>query len=255
MSKDESEPSASSELAAEIRHELRSILRQRDDLRRPLNKFEPVKDPTKGQPPHYVVFHLGPHRSIVGLRTQFNRLTLPDERIIDAVYGFAQSVWHLKDRLKLWIASRKMDLDVEAFAGSNPDLLIVADLANSKKHGPLRRPRSCHTPCLGVLTSDEHENPTDGTGIVSFDTSRSGVAELFYDSARAEKELLVTNRVPIPFTVEILVGDPQTSLGNAVEFIFLAFRGWLPLIEESSVLDSDDRQTQELVNELGLRCR
>lgn len=145
------------------------------------------------------------------------------------------------------------DLNVERFAKKKELLLIVADLANSKKHGTLEQPRSRRSPRLGVIQrGDDGEIFGDGSGLVSFDTSQSGVVEFFYHGSRKEKELLVTNPVPIPFTIEVLVDDGPTSLGAAVEFISSAFLEWLPIIKDAGILAADDRESEELVRELGL---
>ena len=61
-----------SDLGMEIRREIRSVLRQRDDLRQPLSKFEQNPNTGSGQPPHYVVFDLRPRRRINGLRIGVN---------------------------------------------------------------------------------------------------------------------------------------------------------------------------------------
>ncbi len=241
------------ELAAEIRRELRSIRRQRDEWRRPLEKFEPNPNANSGQPPHYVMFDMRRRRCINGLRIGIKCLQLPDERILDGVYRLAESVWHLKDRLKTWGQAQGLDLNVESHAASAGSLLIVADLANMKKHGELLRPRSNRSPRLGVLRHDENGRADkEGSGLVSFDTSNSGVVEVFYDGSRKDKELLVTHAVPIPFKVEVLVDDGGTSLGNAVDFIYSAFREWLPIIDDAGVLSDGDRESEELLK--GLRA-
>ena len=46
----------STKLAAEIRAELRSILRQRDELHKPLDSFGLIKSRPEGGPRYYVLF-------------------------------------------------------------------------------------------------------------------------------------------------------------------------------------------------------
>ena len=183
---------------------------------------------------------------------QAKSLILPDERILDLAYRFAESVWHLKDRLKTWVEAKGLDCDIESIASSREELLVVADLANQKKHGALRQPRSGRSPRLGTPRRDDSgANVGAGSGVVSFDTSKSGPMVWFYSGSRKEKELLVTNPVPIPFTLEILVGDGETSLGNASEFIYSAFCRWLPIIKDAGIL-AGDRESEELRKDLGL---
>ncbi len=86
-------------IAAEIRTELRSILRVERDLYVPIQRFESFKD-DDGQDRYYVMFDMHPRRRIKGLKLGGTKeVNLPDEAIFDRVYEFAKAVWHLKDRL------------------------------------------------------------------------------------------------------------------------------------------------------------
>ena len=223
-------------IAAEIRNELRSILRQLGDLRRPLDRFERLTNPNPGQPSLYVHFDDRPRRRIGGLRIQTEKLVLPDERIADAVLSLAKSVWHLKDRLHQWARANSLTVDIEAHARNYPDLLICADLANWKKHGRSGNFSKCK-PRLDI---------------VHFDTSGAGVIELFYEGATKDKELLVSNPVPIPWKIPILVHDGTERLGDAVAIIAQAFEFWGLLIDQIGVLNRTDRETSVLRRELGL---
>jgi len=60
----------------------------------------------------------------------------------------------------------------------------------------------------------------------------------------------VTNPVPIPFRVDILVGDGESGKGNAVAFIYNAFQEWVPLIRELGILDADDPECNALRSRL-----
>ena len=82
--------------------------------------------------------------------------------------------------------------------------------------------------------------------MVKFDTSKNGVVEFYYDGASKEKELLVTNPVPIPYVVEILLSNGTAALGDAVDIISQAFFGWLPLIQRLGVLAGSDRESEHL---------
>lgn len=225
-------------IAAEIRRELRSILRLWNDLRAPLQKFEPLNPLLAERPRFYVAFDLRPRRRITGLKLGgLPNLSLPDERIQGAVWEFAEGVWHLKDRLHQWVKATGNNTDVEAFVKTSQRLLICADLANMKKHG----------------RSENRSKLDPQLGNVIFDTSKSGPIEFFYSGAGKDKELLVTNPVPIPFSVELLIHDGTASLGDAVEIIHQAFTDWLPLIQKLGILSGDDNETKLLREQLFTR--
>lgn len=222
-------------IAAEIRRELRGILRLWNDLRAPLQRFEPLKPAPPEGPRLYVAFDLRPRRRITGVRLdRLRNLSLPDERIQGVVWEFAERVWHLKDRLHQWVKATGGNADVEAFAKASQNLLICADLANKKKHGG----------------NENRSNLTPDVGNVNFDTSKSGPIEFFYSGAGKDKELLVANPAPIPFTVELLIHDGTASLGDAVEIIHQAFVVWLPLIQKLGILSGDDNETKLLREQL-----
>ncbi|MBU0719348.1 MAG: hypothetical protein KJ749_13965, partial [Planctomycetes bacterium] len=223
------------QLAFELRAELRSILRQFDELRRPISQFARCPDPGPGQPPFCVLFDNRPHRRITGMRTQMKKVELPDERIVDAVLSLAKSIWHLKDRLHQWVRAHKLPDDVKSHAEGCPALLIAADLANWKKHGRSEN------------VSGQRPRP----GLVEFDTSQSGVVEFFYNGATKEKELLVTNPEPIKFTVPVLTDAGDSQLGDAVEMLAQAFEHWKPLIRKVNALgDMQNPETRELARRL-----
>ena len=130
----------------------------------------------------------------------------------------------------------KLPVDVNAYAQRCPDLLICADLANWKKHGRSQNVSGC-SPKLDA---------------VHFDTSRSGVIEVFYDGASKEKELLVSNQVPIPWVIPVLVHDGLARLGDAVAIIAHAFEFWRSLVEQIGVLGGQDREATALRAEFGI---
>jgi hypothetical protein len=217
----------------EIRTELLSIIRRRNDLERPLSSFAEVASKPAGTPRFYVLFDQNPRLVINGLIISTKKLCLPDIRILDEVFAYAKSVWHLKDRLKASVRSQKLKIDVEDVGEQSPDLLVCADLANWKKHGANRN-RSGLNPRLEQ---------------VEFDTSRSGQLELYYDGATKQKELLVENTEPIPFKVEVLTDGGKTH-GNAIPLIWRGFKRWIPTIEKAGVLNGLDRQTLHLRDQL-----
>ncbi len=228
-------------IAAETRVELRSILRQRDDLRKPLDAFGLVESRSEGEPRYYVLFDANPRLVVKGMRLGgCGTLRLTDERIIDQVYSFAESVWHFKDRLKLLARAARLSLSVESESQRSHHLMICSDLANWKKHGECRN-RS------GLL-------PRAAT--VAFDTSRSGPLELYYDGATKHQELLVTNSVPISYSVEVTgtKDGQEIALGDAVQLIDMGFHDWLPIVTASGVLSEQNRENEHLRQELELQA-
>jgi len=222
---------SANDIAAEIRTELRSILRQRDDLRKPLDWFGEVESRPPDVPRYYVLFDQDPRLVVSGLRLGGSgEISLADERIIDRVFEFAKSVWHLKDRLKLWVDAQGLNFNVEAKAAKCRALLICADLANWKKHGENRN-RSEIDPRVET---------------VKFDTSKSGGIELYYDGATKHQELLVANPVPISYRVDVLADGGNTNLGNAVDVIDRGFSDWLPMIMTLGILSADNRESEYL---------
>jgi len=222
-------------IAAEIRSELRSVLRQRDDLRKPLQRFGEVESRPHDVPRYYVLFDENPRLVVSGLRLGgCEEVSLADERIIDRVFEFAKSVWHLKDRLKLWVHAQGLGFKVEAEAEKCHTLLVCADLANRKKHGTNRN-RSKIDPRIET---------------VKFDTSRSGGIELYYDGATKHQELLVTDPAPIPYRVDVVADGGTRNLGNAADLIDHAFSEWLPMIQRLGILSSSDGESEYLREQL-----
>ncbi len=216
----------SEQIANGIRIELRSIIRQWDSLRRPFNSFRTLAHRPEGEPRYYVLFDNNPRRRIRGLKAKIKEIKLPDERIHDEILHLAQSVWHLKDRLNQLAKAKKKEVGIEALVNQSVHLQVCSDLANEKKHGRTEN-RSGVSPKLSL---------------VKFNTSMNGTLEFFYDGVSKEKELLVTNPVPIPYTVDILINDGKESLGDAVEYICKAFDCWLPTIRQLDIVKKDDSE-------------
>lgn len=221
-------------IAAEIRAELRSIVRQQAELNTPIDAFSEAIDVPPGEPRFYVQFDAQPRMKAQGLKARMPSLTIPHERINDQVFEFAKSVWQLKDRLKLWVTALELSVDIEKEAHSCIELLITADLANWKKHGGNRN-RSGLNPRLAE---------------VRFDTSKSGIVELYYDGASKEKELMVSVPEPISYCVDVLNDNGCKVLGGAIEIISAAFAHWLPIIRKIGVLDGGNREAEYLNNVL-----
>lgn len=229
------------QVAYEFRAELRSILRQICDLHRPIERFERDPSRSSNEPQFYVMFNMRPRRKIIGLKIQSKSISHPDERILDAVLELAKSVWHLKDRIVKWLQvcnlmecgglSKK---SIETWVGGNLNLRIAADLANEKKHGE-NRIRSKLRPSVPL---------------VEFDTSQHGVLEIFYDGAIKEQELLVSNPLPLPFSVPVVSLVTNERIGDAAQILEDAFRSWLPLIRQIGVLVGIDPETIRLRQEI-----
>ncbi|MGA9347393.1 MAG: hypothetical protein WBW48_01135 [Anaerolineae bacterium] len=219
------------EIATEIRAELRSILRARCDLYTPLQRFEPIASESGGQTRYYVLFDMNRRIRFEGLKLGgLKTFTVPDERIYDRVLEFAKAVWHLKDRLHQYAKATHQQVDLDGIANQSANLLVCADLANKKKHGRNQN-RSKLNPHLGL---------------VKFDTSNNGPVEMYYDGAMKDKELIVANPVPIPFSVDILIHDGNAVLGDAREIINSAFCDWLHVVQQLSILSGGDPETKAL---------
>lgn len=201
-----------------------------EDLCAPLERFEHVPDMAMGsRPKYYVMFDMRPRKLINGLRINVQSIKLPDERISDAILNCSKSVKHLKDRLKRSVAVTGASLDIEAIAQQSKNLMICADLANKKKHGG----------------SDNRSGIDPTLGLVNFDLSRSGPCELFYDGGKRDKELLVTNPVPIFYRVDVETCQGAV-VGDALQIIRNAFDDWLPCIKQLGILAGSDGESRRL---------
>jgi len=189
-------------IAEDIRIELRSILRQKQELSKPIGWFRLINSIPEGKPRYFVVFDKSEFRHIKGLQTNIKELGLPDEGIWDSITNFAMGVWHLKDRLHQWIKINGIKVNAESVVDDSLNLKVCADIANSKKHG-----RSSNRSGLSPTLS-----------LVKFDTSNSGTIEFYYEGDIKNKILLVTNPIPIPYTVDIMINNEQGTLGNAVKY-------------------------------------
>ncbi|NQT40426.1 MAG: hypothetical protein HQ581_23230 [Planctomycetes bacterium] len=230
-------PPPKDQVATEIRQELRSIVRQWEDLSKPLSRFETVPDRPEGTPRHYIMFDMNPRRIVTGLQISPKTVSLPDERIRDAFFHVAKAVWHLKDRLILWAWSAGAARDrqhakhlVHAIPGGCVELRICTDLANKKKHGENQN-RSGLSPDLSK---------------VRFDISNSVPIELYYDGATKHKEILVTNPTPISYTLDVITDPDKSVFGDAADVLKTGFDAWLPLIDDMDVLTGDNPETKSL---------
>lgn len=247
-----------SEIATDFRNEVRRIIRNWYGLQMPVETFRKVERP-EGRPNIQVCFGpslLGnnpPEESAIGLQTRVKRITLPDERIRDRFHDFAGSVWHLKDRIQMWervkrtpkvIVERRINEHIDECR----DLQICGDLISKKKHGA-REERSGLQPWLSLT---------------SFDTSKNGPVEFWYDGKVKEAVLLVTTASPVPYRVDVYRGDDPSidrqrphegaKIGNAVDIIFAGFMHWLPLIRDVGILESDEPENNALVEILKPLC-
>lgn len=220
---------SAADIAREIRAELRCILRARRDLYTPLERFEPIND-LDGTTRYYVLFDMNRRIRFQGLKfPELSRYTAPDERIYDRILEFAKAVWHLKDRLNQYARASNLQIDVDQVVKQSRDLLVCADLANKKKHG-----------------RNENRSQLDPRlGLVSFDTSKSGAIEMYYDAAMKDKELIVANPVPILYSVDILDHN-EAAIGDARVIINRGFNAWLPLIRQLHILSADDSESKAL---------
>ncbi|MGV3606656.1 MAG: hypothetical protein ACO1RA_09610 [Planctomycetaceae bacterium] len=212
--------SKAQEIVVEILAELRGIVRIHEDLKTPVARFLKLNSENR----YYVDFDTRPHRVINGLKVGgIAHLSLPDERITDCVLDLAKAIWHLKDRLHQLSKATKAGLNLDDIARQSTELLIAGDLANKKKHG----------------RSDNRSRLNPELSLVKFDTSRSGEIEFYYDGVMKDKELIVANPIPIPFSVDILVRADKEVYGDASAVLFQAFKWWLPTIERLGVFEQE----------------
>lgn len=199
------------DMAAEIRRELRAILRGMDRLREPMSP-ELVKDIPESEP-RYLLRKLGAYESIQ-----------------DDVIALAGMVWHLKDRLKRWMAASNLGCSptIEELAAAHKCLLICCDLVDSKKHGGASN-RSGYAP-----------------RVRSVGFRPDGVIGLRYDGALKAGEICVMKPDPIAYTVEIVTADGQGTFGPAIDVICKAFEQWRVVIVNTGLLGGSDRESVEL---------
>jgi hypothetical protein len=120
-------------IGQELRAELRSIICQFIDLRKPFDAFELEPDRPSDGPRYYVNCTQRLHRKFTGLKLGgLGTLHTPSERVTDSVCSVAKSVWHLKDRLHQWLRTTKTVDDVDAWSKTCEHLLVCADLATGK---------------------------------------------------------------------------------------------------------------------------
>ena len=98
---------------------------------------------------------------------------------------------------------------------------------------------------LAPIVNENRSQLDPHVGLVSFDTSKSGAIEMYYDGAMKDKELIVTNPMAIPYSVEILAHD-DSVIGDAREIINDGFKDWLPAIRQLGILSASDRETEAL---------
>lgn len=249
---------AAAAIATEIRSEIRRIIRKWSGLQTPLQTFRQVERP-EGGPSIQVCFRPSlrgdrpPEPAAAGLCFRTNEIGLPDERIDDAFYDFAGSVWHLSARIHKWdraigtpteVVKRRIKKHVD----DSTELKICGDLITEKKHAA-REERSGLKPWLYIT---------------HFDTSANGLVAFWYDGTVKEAVLLVSSMDPVPFRVDVYRGDDPSinrdapdaaaKIGSAVDIISTGFQHWLPLIRDLGILESDDPESNALVQILKPFC-
>jgi hypothetical protein len=217
-------------IGSEIKAELRNILHNLCELLRPINRFYTSPDRPVGEPRHFVCFDSSPHREVMGLRTSILQMSFPVETITEHVALLAASVWHLKDRLNHYAKATRAATDSDAWANSDRNCQICGDIGNHKKHGHNQN----HSGLSPQLVPE-----------IVFDTRRSGLLEFYYNGATKQRELLVSNAVPIPYRVAVADGAGNV-IGDAAAIIRAGFDHWLPLIHQLGVLAGAGRDDAAL---------
>jgi len=217
-------------IGREIKSELRSILHNLCELLRPIDRFSTSPDRPAGVPRHFVCFDNARHFDVTGLRKNILEMRFPVETITDRVALLAASVWHLKDRLNHYAKATNANVDSDAWANNSRNLQICGDIGNHKKHGHNQN-RSGMSPQL--------------VPEIIFDTSHSGLLEFYYNGATKQRELLVSNPVPIPYRVDIADGA-GTVIGDAATIIRAGFNHWLPLIGQLGIVAGTGQEETSL---------
>ncbi len=199
------------EMATEIRKELRGIFRRIDGLRRPLD-VEPMEGIPEGEP-RYLIRQAGHY-----------------EAIQEEVITLAGMVWHLKDRIKRWMAASCLGCSptVEELADACMPLKVCGDLIDSKKHG-------------GGSNGSGYSPKVSGISLPT-----NGLLAIRYDGGLKAGEFLVTKPDPMPYTIEIVSGDGKFTFGPAVDVICKAFEQWRVLIENLDLLGGSDGESVQL---------
>jgi hypothetical protein len=220
------------EVAREVRVELRSILRQFEDLRRPITRFHKVENRPVGRPQFHVEFDAGPLTDFIGLHLgELLSLGLPDERIHDAAYELAKSIWQLKDRLRKWVVAAnrpETEEEVEDYAARSTEMLVVADLANWKKHGELGKYRCGDRPRIDII---------------EFNLSNSGKVECYSHGGSKQRALFVERNAPIGFTIPIVFDRPDPLTLDGMQVFSAAIDHWKPFIHQVQVLQLNDGES------------
>jgi hypothetical protein len=212
-------------IGGEIKTELRTILHNLCELLRPINRFYTSPDRPVDVPRHFVSFDSTPHREVTGLRVRVLEMRFPVETITDRVATLAASVWHLKDRLNHYAKATGSGADPTAWSARCHELKVCGDIGNHKKQGHNQNQSGMSPRLVPEIT---------------FDTSRSGVVEYYYDGATKHQELLVSAPVAIPYRVAV-ADAAGTEIGTAGDIIRAGFDHWLPLIDQLGVLAAGGR--------------
>jgi len=167
-----------------------------------------------------------------GNQTSVASISLPEEPIQDKAAEVAVSIWHLRDPLVQWNAITRGAADVDELVKSSNSLLLCRDLANMRKH----------------LRNENASGRDPRIGLVTFDTSRSGVIELAYDGISKAKALLVTLAEPLYYRVNLNLKDAIVQ--DAFAVFDDAMRHWIPIIGQIGILSSAGAENLQLLGRL-----
>jgi hypothetical protein len=231
---------AAASVGEKLRAALRSIIRDWQTMREPL----PVDEITDRLPNDPQRFRIRGAESY--------------EELQERVLKFAGRVWQLKDGLIKWLETRpSLKIDyvdpstgtaVGASTGQNAEqiiegaaklclpLLLCADLYNSHKHYDDCN-RSGYQPFLNG---------------VQFDGSAAGELGIRYDGKRKIGEIAVTNRLPVPFRIEIHSQNQPVNFGDAVITVGRAFKYWIPLIRQMELLSLGAGEDKAILEDLAV---
>lgn len=226
-----------------IKSELRRAIRKHSHLTNPLNDFELDSSREEGAPCY--LLRLEPNQVLPtgeGVRVSIPTITYPDERIEDMVYDLARCIWHLNDWTKQWklvtdvAVSHEQCASVATVPGWR-EVLIARDLITKKKHARIKRLKSGCDPWLDL---------------VQLDVSKGKPVEIWYSDATRQLSVMLTERVEVPFSIDICKGDGSGDLyqrpdrdepvviGNAANVLMKGLYFWFNWVVAAGLL-SDDR--------------
>ena len=133
----------------------------------------------------------------------------PIEELEDDIFNMFIWLWNLKDYLKELLKNKGKDPNsIETKVNSDQRLAICADIANSLKHGKLRKSRSGLFPILGKL---------------SYSVPHQSLGKLTFRENEVEFDFKETNSIEVKLPVSDQSGN---NIGDVFELISHSTSEW-----------------------------